>query len=102
VQEEGRCRQEAEGGEGQPGGDDPSHDGLIMEMADEYGLNCMGEVDEDEDDDEDEDEEDDGNEEDDDDDRGDAAIPPVVAPPAAVPEVIIIKEEEDPMELVLK
>jgi hypothetical protein len=27
-----------------------SHDELIMEMANEYGLNCMGEIDDDEDD----------------------------------------------------
>jgi hypothetical protein len=28
-----------------------SHDELILEMAEEYGLNCMGENDDDEDDD---------------------------------------------------
>jgi hypothetical protein len=28
-----------------------SHDDLIMEMAEEYGLNCMGENDDDKDDD---------------------------------------------------
>jgi hypothetical protein len=44
-------------------------------MAEEYGLNCMGENDED------------------DDDEGNAVTPPA---PAAVPEEIV--EEEDPME----
>jgi hypothetical protein len=48
-----------------------SHDELIMEMADKYGLNCMGENDTDEDNDE----------EDDNNDRGDTATPPAVAPP---------------------
>jgi hypothetical protein len=50
-----------------------SRDELIMEMADEFGLNHMGEDNEDEDDDEE------GN----DNDRGDT-----VAPPAAVPPLI--------------
>jgi peptidoglycan hydrolase CwlO-like protein len=56
-----------------------SHDELIMEMAEEYGLNRMGEND----DDEDEDDDDEGN---------------VVAPPApiAVPKEIV--EEEAPVE----
>jgi hypothetical protein len=53
-----------------------SHDEPILEMAEEYGLNCMGENDDDED-------------EDDDDDN------PAPAP-ATVPEEIV--EEEDPME----
>jgi hypothetical protein len=53
-----------------------SRDEPILEMAEEYGLNCMGENDDDED-------------EDDDDDN------PAPAP-ATVPEEIV--EEEDPME----
>jgi hypothetical protein len=52
-----------------------SHDELIMEMAKEYGLNRMGENDNDEDDD--------------DDDEG-----KVVAPPVVMPEEIV--REEDP------
>jgi hypothetical protein len=56
-------------------------DELILEMADEYGLNCMGENDDDEDED--------------DDDEGNAIAPPALAP-AAVPEKIV--EEEDPVE----
>jgi hypothetical protein len=65
-----------------------SHDELIMEMADEYGLNHMGEND--------------------DDDHGDAttlpaaAPPPIPVPPAATPKVIIVEEEENPVEMVLK
>jgi hypothetical protein len=72
-----------------------SCDELVMEMANEDGLNCMGEDANDED-------------EDDDDDGGDATAPPATAPPpvpvppAAVPEVIIIEEEEDPVEMVLE
>jgi hypothetical protein len=59
-----------------------SRDELILEMAEEYGLNHMGENDNDEDDD-------------DDDDEGNAVAPP--APTSAtVPEEIV--EEEDPME----
>jgi hypothetical protein len=58
-----------------------SRDELIIEMAEEYGLNRMGENDDDEDDD--------------DDDEGNAIAPPAPAP-AAVPEEII--EEEDPVE----
>jgi hypothetical protein len=54
-----------------------SHDELIMEMAEEYGLNCMGENDEDEDDN----------------DKGNVVAPPA---PAAMPEEII--EEEAPVE----
>jgi hypothetical protein len=50
-----------------------SHDGLIMEMTEEYGLNCMGENVDDEDED--------------DDDEGNAAAPPAPTPPAAAPEV---------------
>jgi hypothetical protein len=72
-----------------------SHNELIMEMANEYGLNHMGERNDDED-----------NEEDDDNDRGDAIAPPAIVPPpiatplATTPEVIIIKEEEDPVKMV--
>jgi hypothetical protein len=57
-----------------------SHDKLIMEMAEEYGLNHMGE-------DDDEEDEDDNNE-------GITVTPPTPAP-AAVPDEII---EEAPME----
>jgi hypothetical protein len=60
-----------------------SHDELIMEMAEEYGLNHMGENDDGEDDD----------------DKGNAAAPPTPAL-AAMPEEIV--EEEAPMELVPK
>jgi hypothetical protein len=72
-----------------------SRDELIMEMADKYGLKCMGEDTDDED-------------EDDEDNREDAAAPlavtppPVPTPPAAAPEVIIIEEEENPVEMVLE
>jgi hypothetical protein len=58
-----------------------SCDELILEMAEEYGLNHMGENDDDEDEN--------------DDDEGNAVAPPAPAP-AAVPEEII--EEEDPVE----
>jgi hypothetical protein len=54
-----------------------SRDELIMEMAEEYGLNHMGENDEDEDDD----------------DEGNTVVPPA---PVVVPEEIV--EEEAPME----
>jgi hypothetical protein len=53
-----------------------SHDEMIMEIADEIGLNRMGE--DDDDDDDDEDEEDDTDEEDDSDAGGDVATPPAV------------------------
>jgi hypothetical protein len=56
-----------------------SHDELILEMAEEYGLNRMGENDDDEDDD------DEGN-----------AVAPRAPAPAAVPEEIV--EVEDPVE----
>ncbi len=56
-------------------------DELIMVMAEEYGLNCMGDNDEDGDED--------------DDDEGNTIAPPVPMP-AGVPEEII--KEEDPME----
>jgi hypothetical protein len=58
-----------------------SRDELILEMAEEYGLNRMGENDDDEDEN--------------DDDEGNAVAPPAPAP-ATVPEEII--EEEDPVE----
>jgi Fic family protein len=58
-----------------------SHDELILEMAEEYGLNRMGEND----DDEDEDDDDEGN-----------AVTPTAPAPAVVPEKII--EEEVPVE----
>jgi hypothetical protein len=58
-----------------------SRDELILEMAEEYGLNHMGENDDDE------------NENDDD--EGNAVAPPAPAP-AAVPEEIV--EEEDPVD----
>jgi hypothetical protein len=72
-----------------------SHNELIMEIAKEARLNCMGEVVEDED------------EHEDDDDEGDAAAPPTVAPtpiavpPAAAREEIVINDE-DSMEMVPK
>jgi hypothetical protein len=75
-----------------------SCDELLMEMADELGLNCMGEGDK----------EDDSDEEEEDDNGGHAAAPPTIAPPpiatppAATSEVIIFEEEEDPMEMVSK
>jgi hypothetical protein len=58
-----------------------SRDELILEMAEEYGLNHMGENDDDEDED--------------DDDEGNAIAPPAPAP-TAVPEEII--KEEVPVE----
>jgi hypothetical protein len=58
-----------------------SRDEMIMEMAEEYGLNRLGENDDDEDVD--------------DDDEGNAVAPPV---PAVVPEEII--EEEAPVRMV--
>jgi hypothetical protein len=58
-----------------------SHDKLILEMAEEYGLNRMGENND--------------NEDEDDNDEGNAIAPPAPAP-AAVPEEII--EEEVPVE----
>jgi hypothetical protein len=61
-----------------------SCDELLMEMAEEYGLNRMGENDDDKDEG--------------DDDRGDAAAPPAPAPPPTIPEEIV--EEEAPVEMV--
>jgi hypothetical protein len=58
-----------------------SHDELILEMAEEYGLNHMGENDDDEDEN--------------DDNEGNAIAPPAPAP-AAVPDEII--EEVDPVD----
>jgi hypothetical protein len=58
-----------------------SRDELILEMAEDYGLNLMGENDVDEDED--------------DNDEGNAVAPPAPAL-AAVPEEIV--EEEDPVE----
>jgi hypothetical protein len=60
-----------------------SHDELILEMAEEYGLNRMGEND----DDEDEDDDDEGN-----------TVAPRAPAPAAVPEEIV--EEEVPWRMV--
>jgi hypothetical protein len=60
-----------------------SRDELILEMAKEYGLNRMGENNDDED--EDENDNDEGN-----------AVTPLAPAPTAVPEEII--EEEDPVE----
>jgi predicted nuclease with TOPRIM domain len=60
-----------------------SYDELIMEMDEEYGLNRMGENND--------------NEYEDDDDEGNTIAPPAHAP-AVVPEQII--EEEAPMEMV--
>jgi hypothetical protein len=58
-----------------------SCDELILEMAEEYGLNRMGENDDDKDED--------------DDDEGNAVAPPVPAP-TTMPEEIV--DEEDPVE----
>jgi peptidoglycan hydrolase CwlO-like protein len=58
-----------------------SHDKLIMEMTEEYGLNWMGE-----------------NNDDDKDNEGNSAAPPAPMPPTAVPEEII--EEEATVEMV--
>jgi hypothetical protein len=64
-----------------------SRDELILEMAEEYGLNRMGENNDDEDED--------------DDDEGNAVAPPTSAP-ATVPEEIVKEEdlvENGPQEL---
>jgi hypothetical protein len=74
-----------------------SRDELIMEIADEIGLNHMGEDAKVEEEDEDKD----------DDDGGDAAAPtaatpsPIPLPPAAAHGVTVV-EEEDPVEMVSK
>jgi chromosome segregation ATPase len=57
-----------------------SCDELILEMVEEYGLNCMGENDD---------------EDDDDDDEGNAVAPPAPVPAAVLEEIV---EEEDPVE----
>jgi hypothetical protein len=61
-----------------------SRDELIMETAEEYGLNRMGENDDDEDED--------------DNDEGNTVAPPTPVPPAAAPEEIV--KEEAPEEMV--
>jgi hypothetical protein len=61
-----------------------SRDELIMEMPEEYGLNRMGENDDDKDEDGD--------------DEGNAVAPPAPVPPAAAPEEIV--KEEAPVEMV--
>jgi hypothetical protein len=61
-----------------------SCDELIMEMAEEYGLNRKGENNDDEDED--------------DDDEGNTVTPPTPASPVVVPEEII--KEEAPVEMV--
>jgi hypothetical protein len=58
-----------------------SRDELILEMAEEYGLNHMGE----------------NNDDEDDDDEGNAVAPPTPVPTAVLEEII---EEEDPVEMV--
>jgi predicted nuclease with TOPRIM domain len=58
-----------------------SHDELIVEMAEEYGLNHIGENDDDEDENND--------------DEGNAIAPPAPAPATVLEEII---EEEDPVE----
>jgi hypothetical protein len=63
-----------------------SRDELIMEIADEIGLNPMGE---DADDEDDESKEEDNSDEDDDDDGGDAAATPAAVPPATPEEIAI-------------
>jgi hypothetical protein len=60
-----------------------SRDELIMEMTEEYGLNCMGENDDDE--------------EEDDDDEGNAVTHPVPVPSATAPEEI---DDEGPLEMI--
>jgi hypothetical protein len=58
-----------------------SHDKLIMEMVEEYGLNRMGENNDDEDEDED--------------DEGNTIAPPALAPAVVSKEIV---EEEAPVE----
>jgi chromosome segregation ATPase len=67
-----------------------SRDELLMEIAREMGLDCMGE-------DEDEEEE-----EEDADNRGDATAPPAAAPPPPAPPATVPKEidEEGPVEAI--
>jgi hypothetical protein len=82
MQEVERRCSEAEGGEDHLEGMIQSHDEMITEMAEEYGLNRMGENDDEE---EDEDDDDEGN-----------AVAPLAPALAAVPEEIV--EEESPVE----
>jgi hypothetical protein len=69
-----------------------SHDELLMEIARETGLDCMGEDDKDEEEDEDA-----GNGE-------DAVAPPATAPPPPTPPVATLEEidDEGPMEMIPK
>jgi hypothetical protein len=64
-----------------------SHDDLLMEIAREMGLDCMGEDDE---------EEEDAN------DGGDAAAPPAAEPPPSAPPAVVPEEinEKGPMEAI--
>jgi hypothetical protein len=64
-----------------------SHDELLMEIAREAGLDCMGEDEE---------------EEEDADNGGDAAAPPAAAPPPPAPPAAVPEEinEEGPMEVI--
>jgi hypothetical protein len=64
-----------------------SHDDLLMEIAREMGLDCMGEDEE---------------EEEDVDDGGDAAAPPAAEPPPSAPPAVVPEEinEEGPMEAI--
>jgi hypothetical protein len=62
------------------------HDELLMEMAEEYGLNRIGENDDEEDED--------------DNDEGNTDAPPALAPLATAPKEII--KEEAPVEMVPK
>jgi hypothetical protein len=67
-----------------------SHDELLLEIARETGLGCMGEDDEDE------------VEEEDADDGGDATAPPAVVPPPPVPPATPPEEidDEGPVEMI--
>jgi hypothetical protein len=65
-----------------------SHDEMIVEMAEEYGLNRIGENDDDDDED--------------DDDEGNIIAPPAPAPVPPVAASKEIVEEEAPMEMVPK
>jgi hypothetical protein len=69
-----------------------SHDELLVEIARETGLDCMGEDDEDEE------------EEEDADDGEDAAAPPAAAPPPPAPHAVALEEinDEGPVEMILK
>jgi hypothetical protein len=67
-----------------------SHDELLMEIARDTGLDCMGEDDEDEEEDEDADDGEDA-------DAPPAAVPPPLAPPAPAREEI---DDEGPVEMI--